>query len=187
MSKINGNEIRPGHVIAHNDHLWNVVKVDHVKPGKGGAFAQTELRNLRNGSKLNERFRSADKVERIRLEQRHQQFLYASGDALVFMDLETFDQIELPGTMFGDNRSLITEGMQIIVEFFGSEALTATLPQKIVRKVVDTEPVLSGQTAANSYKPAALDSGHRIMVPPFIGNGDDIVLNTENLEYVERA
>ena len=187
MPKINGNELRPGFVISHNDGLWTVIKVEHVKPGKGGAFAQTELRNLRNGVKLNERFRSADKVERIRLEQREQQYLYADGNTLFFMDLASFEQVGLPDSFFGESLSLLADGMKVIIEFFGEEALAARLPQKVTRTVIETEPVVSGQTAANSYKPASLDSGHRIMVPPFIASGDDIILNTETLEYVERA
>ena len=165
MSKINGNEIRPGNVLDHNGGLWAAVKVDHVKPGKGGAFAQVELRNLRNGSKLNERFRSADKVERVRLEQKDQQFLYENDGMLVFMDTDTFEQIELPAEILGDRRPFLQDGMTIVVEFHESEALNATLPQKVVCKIVETEPVVKGQTAANSFKPAGLENGVKVMVP----------------------
>ena len=187
MPKINGNEIRPGNVLEHNNGLWAAVKVDHVKPGKGGAFAQVELRNLRNGSKLNERFRSADKVERVRLEQKDQQFLYANDGLLVFMDTETYEQIELPADILGDRRPFLQEGMTILVEFYEEEALNATLPQKVVCRVVDTEPVVKGQTAANSFKPALLDNGVKLMVPPFVGQDEDIVVNTESMAYSERA
>ncbi|MDU8912803.1 elongation factor P [Aestuariicoccus sp. MJ-SS9] len=187
MPKINGNEIRPGNVLEHNDGLWAAVKVDHVKPGKGGAFAQVELKNLRNGSKLNERFRSADKVERVRLEQRDMQFLYETDGMLTFMDTETYDQVELPADLLGDRRPFLQDGMTIVVEFYDSEALNATLPQKVTCKVAETEPVVKGQTAANSYKPAVLDNGVRISVPPFVGQDEDIVVNTETLEYAERA
>jgi elongation factor P len=187
MSKINGNEIRPGNVLEHNGGLWAAVKVDHVKPGKGGAFAQVEMRNLRNGSKLNERFRSADKVERVRLEQKDQQFLYQEGDKLVFMDIETFEQIELPAEILGERRPFVQDGMTITVEFHESEALNVTLPQKVVCKVVETEPVVKGQTAANSFKPAVLDNGVKVMVPPFVGQDEDIVVSTETMEYAERA
>jgi elongation factor P len=187
MSKINGNEIRPGNVLEHNGGLWVAVKVDHVKPGKGGAFAQVELRNLRNGSKLNERFRSADKVERVRLEQKDQQFLYQEGDNLVFMDTETFEQIELPAEILGERRPFVQDGMTITVEFHENEALNVTLPQKVVCKVVETEPVVKGQTAANSFKPAILDNGVKVMVPPFVGQDEDIVVSTETMEYAERA
>ena len=187
MAKINGNEIRPGNVLEHNGGLWVAVKVDHVKPGKGGAFAQVELRNLRNGSKDNVRFRSADKVERVRLEQKDQQFLYENDGMLVFMDQDTFEQIELPAEILGERRPFLQDGMVVQIEYYENEALSATLPQKVVCKVVETEPVVKGQTAANSFKPAVLDNGVRVMVPPFVGQDEDIVVNTETFEYVERA
>lgn len=187
MPKINGNEIRPGNVLEHNDGLWAAVKVDHVKPGKGGAFAQVELKNLRNGSKLNERFRSADKVERVRLEQKDQQFLYENDGMLVFMDTETYEQIELPADILGERRPFLQDGMTVHIEYYEMEALNATLPQKVTCKIVETEPVVKGQTAANSFKPAVLDNGVRVMVPPFIAQDEEIVVNTETMEYSERA
>jgi len=187
MPKINGNEIRPGNVLEHNDGLWAAVKVDHVKPGKGGAFAQVELRNLRNGSKLNERFRSADKVEKVRLEQKDQQFLYENDGMLVFMDTETYEQVELPVEILGDRRPFLQDGMTIIVEFHEAEALSARVPQKVTCKIVETEPVVKGQTAANSFKPAILDNGVKVMVPPFVGQDEMIVVNTDTMEYSERA
>lgn len=187
MPKINGNEIRPGNILDHNGGLWTAVKVDHVKPGKGGAFAQVELRNLRNGSKLNERFRSADKVERVRLEQKDQQFLYESDGMLVFMDNETFEQIELPAEILGERRPFLQDGMTVQIEYFENEALSASLPQKVTCTVVETEPVVKGQTAANSFKPAVLDNGIKIMVPPFVGQDEQVVVNTETMEYSERA
>jgi elongation factor P len=187
MPKINGNEIRPGNVLEHDNGLWAAVKVSHVKPGKGGAFAQVELKNLRDGRKLNERFRSADKVEQVRLDQKDQQFLYESNGMLVFMDSETYEQIELPSDLLGERRPFLQDGMTATVEYYGDEALSMQLPQKVVCKVVETEPVVKGQTAANSYKPAILDNGVRIMVPPFIGQDEDIVVHTEFMEYSERA
>ncbi|MEM0978396.1 MAG: elongation factor P [Pseudomonadota bacterium] len=187
MAKINGNEIRPGNVLEHNDGLWVAVKVDHVKPGKGGAFAQVEMKNLRNGSKLNERFRSADKVERVRLEQKDQQFLYESDGMLVFMDNETFEQIELPSDILGERRPFLQDGMTIQIEYYEAEALSASLPQKVTCKIVETEPAVKGQTAANSFKPAVLDNGMRIMVPPFVNQDEDVIVNTETMEYSERA
>ena len=187
MPKINGNEIKPGNVLEHDSGLWVAVKVEHVKPGKGGAFAQVELKNLRTGSKLNERFRSADKVERVRLEQKDQQFLYESDGMLVFMDVETFEQVELPSDLLGGRRPFLQDGMTIVVEFYEDEALNATLPQKVTRTVVETEPVVKGQTAANSFKPAILDNGMKVMVPPFIDQEEKINVNTETLEYSERA
>ncbi len=187
MPKINGNEIRPGNILEHKDGLWVVVKVDHVKPGKGGAFAQVEMKNLRDGRKLNERFRSEDRVERVRLEQKEQQFLYENGDMLVFMDMDSYEQIELPADILGDRRPFLQDGMTVTIEYYGDEALSVTLPQKVVCEVAETEPVVKGQTAANSFKPAILDNGIRITVPPFVGPGEKIVVNTETGEYVERA
>ena len=187
MPKINGNEIRPGNVLEHNDGLWAAVKVEHVKPGKGGAFAQVELRNLRNGSKLNERFRSADKVERVRLEQKDMQFLYESDGMLNFMDAETYDQVSLPAEILGERRPFLQDGMTIQVEFYDEEALNATLPQKVTCTVVETEPVVKGQTAANSFKPAVLDNGVRVMIPPFVGQDEAIIVDTTTMEYTERA
>ncbi len=187
MPKINGNEIRPGNVLEHDGGLWAATKVDHVKPGKGGAFAQVEMRNLRNGSKLNERFRSADKVERVRLEQKYQQFLYEDGGMLIFMDTQNYEQVQLPSELLGDRRPFLQDGMTIIVEFYEEEALNATLPQKVTCKVVETEPVIKGQTSANSFKPALLDNGVRVAVPPFVATDEEIVINTESMEYSERA
>ena len=187
MPKINGNEIRPGNVLEHDGGLWAAVKVDHVKPGKGGAFAQVELKNLRDGRKLNERFRSADKVERVRLEQKDQQFLYENDGMLVFMDNVTYEQIELPADILGERRPFLQDGMTVQIEYYEEEALNATLPQKVTCKIVETEPVVKGQTAANSFKPALLDNGVRVMVPPFVGTDEDIIVNTETMEYSERA
>ena len=187
MPKINGNEIRPGNVLEHDNGLWAAVKVSHVKPGKGGAFAQVELKNLRDGRKLNERFRSADKVEQVRLDQKDQQFLYETDGRLVFMDNETFEQIELDAELLGDRRPFLQDGMVATIEYYGDEALSVQLPQKVVCKVVETEPVVKGQTATSSYKPAIRDNGVRIMVPPFVGQDENIVVHTELMEYSERA
>ena len=187
MPKINGNEIRPGNILEHNASLWIAMKVDHVKPGKGGAFAQVEMKNLRNGSKLNERFRSADKVEKVRLDQKDQQFLYETDGMLVFMDLETYEQIELPADILGDRRPFLQDGMTIQIEYHEAEALSASIPQKVICTVVETEPAVKGQTAANSFKPAVLDNGVRVMVPPFVNQDEKIVVNTESMEYTERA
>jgi elongation factor P len=187
MPKINGNEIRPGNVLEHQDGLWVAVKVNHVKPGKGGAFAQVEMKNLRNGSKLNERFRSADKVERVRLEQKDQQFLYEDTGKLVFMDTDTYEQIELDAEILGERRPFLQDGMMVQIEYYDEEALSAKVPEKVTCTVTETEPVVKGQTAANSFKPALLDNGIRVSVPPFVGEGEAIIVNTETFEYVERA
>ena len=187
MSKINGNEIRPGFILEHDSGLWAAVKVNHVKPGKGGAFAQVELKNLRDGRKLNERFRSEDKVDQVELEYREQQFLYETDGRLVFMDSETYEQTEIDAELLGDRRPFLQDGMTAKLQYYGDEALNVTLPQKVRCKVVDTEPVQKGQTAANSFKPAILDNGVRIMIPPFIGPDEDIIVHTELMEYSERA
>ena len=187
MPKINGNEIRPGFILEHDRGLWAAVKVAHVKPGKGGAFAQVELKNLRDGRKLNERFRSEDKVEMVELERREQQFLYEADGRLVFMDAGTYEQVEIDAELLGDRRAFLQDGMTATVQYFGDEALNVTIPQKVRCRVVDTEPVQKGQTAANSFKPAILDNGVRIMIPPFIGPDEDIIVHTELFEYSERA
>lgn len=187
MAKINGNEIRPGFIIDHDQGLWAAVKVNHVKPGKGGAFAQVELKNLRDGRKLNERFRSEDKVEQVELEMKEQQFLYETDGRLVFMDSTTYEQTEIDAELLGERRPFLQDGMMAKLQYYGEEALNVTIPQKVRCKVVDTEPVQKGQTAANSFKPAVLDNGVRIMVPPFIGPDEDIIVHTELMEYSERA
>ena len=187
MAKINGNEIRPGYIIEHDGGLWVAVKTNHVKPGKGGAFAQVEMKNLRDGRKLNERFRSEDKVDQVQLDNKDQQFLYESDGKLIFMDSETFEQTELDADLLGDRRPFLQDGMMATIEYYGDEPLSVRIPQKVVCKIAETEPVLNGQTAAKSFKPAILDNGIRVMVPPFIGQDEAIVVNTELFEYSERA
>ena len=187
MAKINGNEIRPGNILEHDGGLWIAVKVNHVKPGKGGAFAQVEMKNIRDGRKLNERFRSADKGERVRLDQKDQQFLYESDGLLHFMDADTFEQVTIAADIFGERRPFLQDGMTIQVEYYEDEALNAQLPDKVTCTIVETEPAVKGQTAANSFKPAILDNGLRIMVPPFVGEGEAVIVSTETMEYVERA
>ena len=187
MAKINGNEIKTNNILEHNGGLWIVSKVSHVKPGKGGAFAQVEMKNLRNGSKLNERFRSADKVEKVRLEQKDQQFLYESDGNLTFMDNETYEQITLPSEILGNKRPFLEDGMVVQIEYYESEALNVTIPDKVLCTVVETEPAVKGQTAANSFKPALLNNNIKINVPPFIEKDEKIIVSTESSEYVERA
>ncbi|WP_374637749.1 elongation factor P, partial [Paracoccus sp. (in: a-proteobacteria)] len=169
MAKINGNEIKPGFVLEHDGGLWAAVKVNHVKPGKGGAFAQVEMKNLRDGRKLNERFRSEDKIEQVRLDNKDQQFLYETDGKLVFMDSETFEQTELDADLLGDRRPFLQDGMMATIEYHGDEPLSVRIPQKVTCRIVETEPVVNGQTAAKSFKPAILDNGVRVMVPPFVG------------------
>ncbi|MEM9704909.1 MAG: elongation factor P [Pseudomonadota bacterium] len=185
--KINGNEIRPGNVIQHQDGLWIAVKTNAVKPGKGPAYAQVELKNLVTGSKLNERFRASETVERVRLEQKDHTYLYEEGDLLVFMDGESYEQINIPKDMIGDRAAFLQDGMQVIVESFEGKPLGVQLPNEVTLEITETEPTVKGQTAASSYKPAILENGLRVMVPPFISTGERIVVNTETVEYARRA
>ena len=185
--KINGNEIRPGNVIQHKDGLWVAVKIQAVKPGKGGAFAQVELKNLIDGTKLNERFRASETVERVRLEQKDHQFLYAEGDMLTFMDLETYDQIQLPEDFIGERAAFLQDGMTVVVESHEGKPIGVSLPDQVTLEVVEAEAVVKGQTAASSNKPAILENGVRVMVPPFIGVGEKIIVDTNELTYVKRA
>jgi elongation factor P len=185
--KINGNEIRPGNVIQHKGALWVAVKTQHVKPGKGPAYAQVELKNAIDGTKLNERFRSSETVERVRLEQRDYQFLYADGDMLTFMDMDTYDQMALPRDFLEERAAFLQDGMKVTVESHEGKPIGITLPDQVTLEVVEAEPVVKGQTAASSYKPAKLENGIRVMVPPFIGVGERVVVDTNELTYVRRA
>jgi elongation factor P len=185
--KISGNEIRPGNVIQHKGALWVAVKTQHVKPGKGPAYAQVELKNAIDGTKLNERFRSSETVERVRLEQRDYQFLYADGDMLTFMDMDTYDQMALPRDFLEERAAFLQDGMKVTVESHEGKPIGITLPDQVTLEVVEAEPVVKGQTAASSYKPAKLENGVRVMVPPFIGVGERVVVDTNELTYVRRA
>lgn len=185
--KINGNEIRPGNVIMHQDRLWVAVKVDHVKPGKGGAYAQVELKAIQGSTKLNERFRSAETVERVTLEQRDFQYLYQQGDVLVFMNTESYEQIELATDFVGERAAFLQDGMMVTVEMYEDTPLGVQLPAQVTLEVADTEPVVKGQTAANSFKPATLENGVKTMVPPFVGIGQKIIVDTTEVTYIRRA
>ncbi|AQT48335.1 elongation factor P [Bartonella sp. M0177] len=185
--KINGNEIRPGNVIEHNGSLWVAVKCNAVKPGKGGAFNQVELKNLLDGTKLNERFRAAETVEKVRLEQKDYTFLYEQGDALVFMDSETFEQLELQKDFVGERAAFLQDGMKVTVELYEEKPIGIDLPDQVTLTITEADPVVKGQTAASSYKPAVLENGIRILVPPFISAGEKVVVDTNELIYLRRA
>ena len=185
--KINGNEIRPGNVIEHNNSLWIAVKTQAVKPGKGPAYNQVELKNLINGSKLNERFRSSETVEKVRLEQKDFQFLYPQGDMLVFMDTGTYEQMELQQEFVGERAAFLQDGMKVVVEMHEGLPIGISLPDQVTLAVVEADPVVKGQTAASSYKPAVLENGVRVMVPPFVTAGEKIVVDTNEIAYVKRA
>ena len=185
--KIAGNEIKPGAVIEHDGSLWVAVKTQAVKPGKGGAYNQVELKNLFDGRKLNERFRSAESVEQIELDYKPYTFLYASGDTLTFMDKETFDQIEIAADFVGERAAFLTDGMDVKVESYEGRPISVQLPLQVVQTIAEADPVVKGQTAASSYKSAKLENGLKVMVPPFIAAGDKIIVATEDSSYVKRA
>jgi elongation factor P len=187
MAKIDGNKITPGMVIEHQGTIWKAVKTQAVKPGKGGAFAQVELKNLIDGRKLNERFRSADSVERVRLEQKDFQYLFDNGDTFAFMDQENYEQTELSKEFVGEQGAYLQDGMVVRLEFYQEKPIGLELPQQVTLEITETEPVVKGQTAANSFKPATLENGVRTSVPPFVGVGEKIVVNTEDGAYVKRA
>ena len=185
--KRNGNAIKPGNVIQHNGRLWTAVKVSHVKPGKGGAFAQIELRDIRDGTKLNERFRSSETVERVILDENECTFLYADNEQLVFMNAETFEQISIIADMVGERAAFLQDGMVINMSSHEGDPISIDLPDTVVMEVVEADAVVKGQTASSSYKPAVLENGVRVMVPPHIESGTRIVVRPEDTSYVERA
>jgi len=185
--KINGNEIRPGNVIEHKGGLWTAVKTQAVKPGKGPAYAQVELKNAIDGTKLNERFRSSETVERVRLEQKDYQFLFADGDMLTFMDSDTYDQIQIPRDLLEERAAFLQDGMKVTVESHEGRPIGVAIPDQVTLEVVEAEPVVKGQTAASSYKPARLENGVRVLVPPFVGVGERVVVDTNEITYIRRA
>lgn len=185
--KISGNAIRPGMLIEHKGRLWVAVKIQHTQPGKGGAYLQVELKDVRDGTKLNERFRSSESVERVRLDERECQYLYAEGDMFTFMDTESFEQFTLHKDMVGEPAAFLQDGMAVTVTSYQGTPIGVNLPDTVVMEVVAAEPALKGQTAASSFKPATLENGMRVMVPPHIEAGTRVVVNTADGTYVERA
>ena len=185
--KISGVEIRPGNIIEYEGGIWRAVKTQHTQPGKGGAYMQVELKNLINGRKDNVRFRSAETVEKIRLDTKEFQFLFAEGDALTFMDKDTYDQVQLPRDLLGEAAAFLQDGMDVSMELYEERPISVQLPDQIEAVVVEADAVVKGQTASSSYKPAVLDNGVRVMVPPFIGAGTRIVVDVYAQEYVRRA
>ena len=184
--KILGNEIKPGMIIEHNDDLWSVLKAQHVKPGKGGAFNQVELKSIKKGTKLNERFRSSDNVERVVLEEKKFNFLYEDESKCHFMNQVNFEQIAINKNLLEEKSKLLKENMEVNVNFYDEQALSVDLPTTIELTIENTDAAIKGQTASSSYKPATLENGIKIMVPPFINSGDKIILDTRNLEYVKK-
>jgi len=186
--KINGNAIRPRYVIEHKGRLWRAVKIQHTQPGKGGAYLQVELKDIRDGTKLNERFRSSESVERVRLDQKPYQYLYADANGFTFMDTDTFEQIVLSEDLIGtDQVAFLQDGMMVTIESYEGDPIGVELPEKVTLEVVEADAVVKGQTASSSYKPAVLENGVRILVPPHIEAGTRIVVNTADATYAERA
>jgi elongation factor P len=187
MPKISGSEIRPGMAIEHEATLWVVVKSVAVKPGKGPAYNQVELKNLIDGRKLNQRFGADERVEQIHVERKDFQFLYRQGDQLVFMDTDSYEQIELPEDFIGERAAFLQDGMKVNVQMHQDRPIGIRLPEHVVLEVVEADAVLKGQTAASSYKPARLENGLRLLVPPFVTAGEKVVVDTNELAYVRRA
>jgi elongation factor P len=176
--KINAIDIKPGNVLEHQNKLWLVLRRDLVQPGKGGAFAQVEMRDLRGGSKLSERFRTQETVERVRLDEKDMQFLYVEDGMATFMDNENYEQVTVPREVIGDPADFLADGMTCTVTLYEGVALSVGLPQQVTLEVVEADPVVRGQTASSSYKPGKLENGRRVMIPPHIGAGTRIVVNT---------
>ena len=184
--KINGNAVKPGMIIEHQNALWVVTKAQHVKPGKGGAFNQVEMKNLKSNSKLNERFRASEQVERARVEEEQFQYLYKQESKLVFMNLTSYEQIELDEEFVADKAKMLRENEEVTLELYDEAPIGLQLPKTMIFTVQETEAVVKGQTAASSNKPAIVDNNIRIMVPPFIDQGEEIVINTEDMTYLKR-
>ena len=186
--KVNGNSIRPGNVIEHKGRLWRAVKTQHTQPGKGGAYLQVELKDIRDGTKLNERFRASENVEKVRLEQKEMQYLFAEGDMYTFMDNESYEQVAVAADMIGEDQvPYLQESMNVKIEFYEESLIGIELPEKVTLEVVEADAVVKGQTASSSYKPVKLENGIDILVPPHIAAGTRVVVNTVDGTYVERA
>ena len=185
--KISGVDIRPGNILEYEGGIWKVAKIQHTQPGKGGAYMQVEMKNLQDGRKTNVRFRSADTVERVRLDTKDFQYLYHDGDMLVFMDKDTYDQISLPADLVGDAAAFLQDGMDVTLELWDEKPISVELPDQVEATIVEADAVVKGQTASSSYKPALLDNGVRVMVPPHIESGTRIVVDVYERTYVGKA
>jgi len=184
--KISGNEIRIGMLIEHKNDLWQVLKTQHVKPGKGGAFAQVEMKSLNRNTKLNERFRSSDTVEKASLEEIKFNYLYEDEDNYYFINPKTFEQINIKKDIIGEKGKLLTENLEVVISFYNENPLSVEMPNQVTCKVKTTDVALKGQTVSSSYKPATLDNGINIQVPPFIESEDKIIVDTRTIEYVKK-
>ena len=183
--KIQGNEIKPGMIIEFKNDHWTVLKAQHVKPGKGGAFNQVEFKSITKGTKLNQRFRSSENIERSVLEEKNFNYLYSDDSVCFFMDPDNFEQISIKKDILDEKIKLLSENLQVTISFLDEKAISVYLPTNIECEVKSTEGVVKGQTAASSYKPAKLNNGLDIMVPPFIEEGNKIIIDSRTLEYVK--
>ena len=184
--KISGNEIRVGMLIEYKNDLWEVLKTQHVKPGKGGAFAQVEMKSMNKNTKLNERFRSSDTVEKASLDEIKFNFLYEDESDYYFINQKTFEQINVKKKIVGDKGKILSENLEVTISFYNEKPLMVDLPKQIVCKIESTDVALKGQTVSSSYKPAVLDNGINIQVPPFIESGDEVIVDTRSMEYVKK-
>ena len=184
--KINAGEIRVGMLLEYKNDLWEVLKTQHVKPGKGGAFAQVEMKSVNKNTKLNERFRSSESVEKASLEEVNYNFLYEDENNYFFMEPKSFEQIEIKKDLVGEKGKLLIENLGVSVSFYNDKPISVNLPNQVTSKIDSTDAALKGQTVSSSYKPAILNNGLSIQVPPFIEAGDEIVIDTRNLEYVKK-
>ncbi|HTT81093.1 MAG TPA: elongation factor P [Stellaceae bacterium] len=187
MPKINAIDLKPGNVLEHQNKLWLVLRRELVQPGKGGAFAQLEIRDLKSGNKATERFRTQEAVERVRLDEKEMQFLYMEGDNATFMDNDTFEQLQVPRDLIGEPADFLQDGMVCKVMTYEGTALSVDMPPSVVMQLVEADPVVRGQTASSSYKPGRLENGRRVLVPPHIEAGTRIVVSTADGSYIERA
>ena len=184
--KISASEIRVGMLLEYKDDLWQVLKTQHVKPGKGGAFAQVEMKSVIKNTKLNERFRSSETVEKASLEETNFNYSYEDENNFFFMDPKSFDQIQIKKSMVGQKGKLLTENLEVTISFYNNDPISLDLPNQVECKINTTDAAIKGQTVSSSYKPATLDNGLSIQVPPFIEAGDKVIINTKNLEYVKK-
>ena len=184
--KINASEIRVGMLLEHKSDLWLVLKTQHVKPGKGGAFAQIEMKSVNKNTKLNERFRSSETVEKASLEETKYNFLYEDENNYFFMEPNSFEQIEIKKDTIGEKGKMLTENLEVSINFYNESPISVDLPKQVTCKIKTTDAALKGQTVSSSYKPATLNNGLNIQVPPFIESGDEIIVDTRNLEYVKK-
>ena len=184
--KINASEIRVGMLLEHKDDLWQVLKTQHVKPGKGGAFAQVEMKSLNKNTKLNERFRSSETVEKAALDENNYNYSYDDDVNYFFINPKSFEQIEIKKETVGEKGKLLTENLEVKISFYNEKPISVDLPNQIQCKIETTDAALKGQTVSSSYKPARLDNGLNIQVPPFIESGDEVIIDTRNLEYIKK-